>query len=327
MSLAGADLVRLPYDDSLTQAGVTFSCRTLRHPLARTHRLSPRRMRNTVAEIAISLAFQRWLGAQNVPFDLIQAMPFTSPDRRTLLLGGRRVVCPPTLIRASRRIQEIQANPTQLLAVEASIHSDMLNRPGLRGQDLLIFPFLLGQETRTIASLRRADTANELTHIIAIPPPKPWQEISGEPRLERLSIMNECDHPIELTLYGLLKKNLLHALSLEVPARDKVPIPAEFVALHYIHSAHLPSGTIRLLDGKAVHVWIISIRDWFNIWIYGKEIILAGWSTLAAAQRKSSFASDEVQIPTRSRAKGKEIHLPICELRPMRELIERTIQG
>ena len=326
MSLTGADLVRLPYDDSLTQAGVTFSCRTLQHPRARTYHPSPTIMRNYVAEIAITLAFQRWLEAQDVPFDLIQATPFTSPDRRTILLGGRRVKILPTIIRASHRIQDIQANPERILSMEAPIHGEMLMRSHLQGQDLLVFPFLLGQVTRTIASLRRADADEEPTHIIAIPPPSPWREISGKPKLERLSVMNECDHAVELTLFGRLENQRWHALPFKAPARRKVPIPAEFASLHYIHSVHLPSGCIRLLDDKALRVWIILIRDWINLWIYGEEIILAGWSTLAAALRNSNLSSDVEQIPVRSRTKGKEIRCPICQLRPMRELIERTLQ-
>ncbi len=327
MSLTGADFVRLPYDDSLTQAGVTLTCRSLQHPRSRTYRPSPRRIRNHVAEVAATLALQRWLEAQDVPFDLIQATPFTSPDRRTLLLGGRLVKILTTLVSASRHVHTIQSEPSQLLDTEVSIHDEMLVEPRMSGQDLLVFMFLLGQETRTIASLRRSDAAEEPTHIIAIPPPKPWQDIMSKPRFERLSVKNEGDHTLELTFYGRLGDQHSRVYPCTVSANQQVPILAEFTIIYYLHSAHLPIGRIQILDDKAVHSWIIPVRDWMNIWIYGREIILTGWSTLAAVQRESRPSSSVEQKPTRHRIRGKVSSFPVRQLRPMRELIERTLQG
>jgi hypothetical protein len=327
MSLTGADLVRLPYDDSLTQAGVTFTCRSLQYPRSRTHRPSPRSMLNQVAEIAVTLALQRWLEAQDVPFDLIQATPFTFPDRRTLLLGGRRVKILPALVSASRRIQSIQAEPSLLLNAEASVHDELLIEPRLRGQDLLIFMFLLGQETRTIASLRRADATAKPTHIIAIPPPKPWRDIAGQPKLEGLSVQNEGDHTVELTFFGQLENRHSHVLPLKVPANRHITIPAEFTAIYYIYSAHLPVSRIRIVGNRAVHAWIIPVRDWINIWTYGREIILTGWSTLAAFQRETKPSPDGEREPIRPQIRKKGLRFNIRQLRPMRELIERTLQG
>jgi hypothetical protein len=284
-------------------------------------------MRNQVAEIAATLALQRWLESQDVPFALIQASPFTSPDRRTLLLGGRRVNILPTRISAVRRIQDLQAEPSQLLETEASIPNDVLSRTHQRGHDLLVFLFLLSQETRTTASLRRADAVGERTHLIAIPPLKPWRNLTGRAKLERLSVKNEGEHTVELTFYSQLGDQNPHVLPLRVPARRQVPIPVELAAIHYIYAAHLPTGRIRVVDNKAAHTWIIPVRDWINIWIYGKEIILAGWSTLTEVRRKSSPASDVEHIPVRPQIMGKGIRLPLHQLRPMRELIERTLQG
>jgi hypothetical protein len=327
MSLTDDDLVRLPYDDSLTQAGVTFCCRSLQHSHTRTLRPSPRRMRNQVAEIAVTLSFQRWLEAQDVPFDLIQASPFTSPDRRTIVLGGRRVRIFPTLVSATRRIRSIQSKPSLLLDTYSSIERERMVEPNIGGQDLLVFMFFLGQETRTTASLRRADTDGKPTHIITIPPLRPWRDITGKTKLERLSVKNEGDHAVELTFFGRLENQSPHVLSLQVPERRQTPIPAEFTTIYYIHSAHLATGCIRVVDNKAAHTWIIPVRDWTNIWIYGREILLAGWSTLAAIQREPRFSSDTDHHPVRPRIRGKGIRFPIRRLRPMRELIERTLQG
>ena len=86
-----ADILRLPYDDSLTRAGVEYAKKSLHYTYNRMHLPPGPRLRKIVAGVAVELAFRRWLDANDVPYDLHGATAFTEKDRYDLRLGGRRV--------------------------------------------------------------------------------------------------------------------------------------------------------------------------------------------------------------------------------------------
>ena len=88
--LTTSDLLHLPYTPDLTEAGVAYALRSLPNSFERIGSKPYDRIRRVVAEVAVELAFRRYLSQENIPFDVMGATPFTEPDKYNVSLGGHR---------------------------------------------------------------------------------------------------------------------------------------------------------------------------------------------------------------------------------------------
>ncbi|MFO3796597.1 MAG: hypothetical protein ACK8QZ_04840, partial [Anaerolineales bacterium] len=68
LMLSPQDFISLPYTPDLTEAGITYACRSLAYTYNRMGIRLFERLRRIVAGIAVELALRRWLHAQGVPF-------------------------------------------------------------------------------------------------------------------------------------------------------------------------------------------------------------------------------------------------------------------
>src|SRR5512136_2566193 len=106
--LSPASILRLPYDDSLTLAGVEYAKKSLHYTYNRMGLNPAARLRKIVAGVAVELALRRWLEAESIPYDLLGATAFTEKDRYDLRLGGRRCDVKSFLISDGRRSADLR---------------------------------------------------------------------------------------------------------------------------------------------------------------------------------------------------------------------------
>jgi hypothetical protein len=85
--LSTVSILRLPYDRSLTLAGIEYAKKSLHYTYNRIHLSEAARLRKIVAGVTVELAFRRWLDANGVAYDLLGATGFTDKDKYNLCLG------------------------------------------------------------------------------------------------------------------------------------------------------------------------------------------------------------------------------------------------
>jgi hypothetical protein len=326
MSLCTQDLIHLPYDDSLTTAGITYACRSLNYTQYQIQPPSPHSLRRIVASIAAELALRRWLEAECLAYNLIRTMPFTQPDQHTVTRGGRRLEVHSTFIAARHHIRRLRRNPSWLLEAQVDIPIDQFTSEHLAGGDLYVFVFLLGLETHSRADLARAQAAHQPFFLIAVPPSREWRTYKPQSNLGRLDVSNHAVESIHLELGGQLSSRQFQSERLTLAAGQRVTLPLEFASINFLHPEHSPSGAIVVHSHGLGRSWKIDREAWANIWIYGLEILLAGWCTKGMFNRDSSLMPRRARTwlgrrnPTDSRA------MPMTHLKPMVELIKRARQ-
>jgi hypothetical protein len=327
MSIDAHDLIRIPYDGSLTLAGAIYACRTLHHGYNRIGRTSAHRLRRIVSNVAAELALRRWLDSESVPYTLIEATPFTRPNYLTLTLGGRRLDNIATFITSRQLIRRIRRNPSWLLEVEALIPVEQLTSETLSEGDPYSFIFLTGLETRTNADLRRAIAASQPTYLIATPPSRVWRQREGKPSLDLLEMRNSDPRPVELKIVGQQTDHTTQVLHTILYSDTRTKLPTDLVSLTYIYSPRPLVGTISIHSPVLQKTWVVGTHNWFNIWIYGQEVFLAGWCTKSYFRRHSRFLPKGSRIRLGWRLYEDHRSLPISQLHPIRELAERIRQG
>jgi hypothetical protein len=124
------DLVRISYTPDLTDGGITYACRSLPHTYNHKDGSSFVRLRRTAANIAVELAFRRYLTQQNIPFDVKGAEPFTNPDRFDVLLGGHCCKLKSYLISHRTQISALRADLNPVLKAPALVPLDQYSVDG-----------------------------------------------------------------------------------------------------------------------------------------------------------------------------------------------------
>ncbi len=325
MSLSTEDLIHLPYDDSLTLAGATYTCRSLHHPPNLLRRVSPHHLRRTVVSIASELAMRRWLETEGVTYGLIRDRPLTHPERYKISIGGRRLIVRTTFISAQRHLRRLHREHSWLLLLEALIPKDHLESSAVTPGDPYVFIFITGFETRSRNDLQRAVAASRPTYLIAIPPERIWRQPRPPRPLGKLVLKSANPQPVDIELGGQLADLTFHSQHITLPPHQRIEAPTELAALHFIHPTRPPTGALAAHCPALQRTWVIGSNNWDNIWIYGQEVILVGWITKAMVKQQAQLmlAGNRTQLGWRTQRDYR--YLPISRLRSMHELVDRIL--
>jgi len=330
--LSAQDFITLPYTPDLTRGGIQYALRSLPYTYDRMGGARTTRMRRIVGGIAAELAFRRYLGAQEVPFDTQGATPFTEPDRYDVALGGRRVDLKSTFITSRQKISRILHHPAVLLEAAALVPSDQMDTERFRPRDIYLFAFLLGLVASHRAAVQQALQAEQPVYLLHAMPPR-WANPAHWRSLGALALKSEAPQEAHLTIGGQDARRKFRSTEVHLLPGQRVRCPQEFHSLVFIHSRHLPTRRLGIyspaLEETCLIPPLISPQAWDNIWVYGMRIVLAGYLT------KREFRSKAKRLPPGSRTfqyaytRTENFALPVRALRPVAELLQsaRTWQA
>lgn len=319
--LSPASLLRLPYDASLTLAGIEYAKKSLHYTYDRMHLRLDARLRKIVAGVAVELAFQRWLEANAVPYDRLGLTAFTEKDKYDLALGGRRCDLKSFFVTDRDKITRMRRDPSVLLEATALVPDDQFRGESLGENDFYLFGFLAGLETRRAEELEKAAQADQPLYLLYTLNDAPWL---GEPTwrsLGRLALKANTRGPLEVEIGGQDEKRAALVERLWLEPRVRAETQHEFYSLLYVHPTRWPKNAIGVRSPQLQDTRLIGTRDWANIWVYGMEVMLTGWIT------KGDFRKQSQRLPSGSpvwqypRTQTDNRALPIRDLRPIEELV------
>jgi hypothetical protein len=320
MTISPEDLVHLPWDESLTLAGVTYLERTLVRALASAACPSPSDLRGQVASVAADLALRRWLDEANVPYGLIGDEPFTRPEWPRLAVGGRRLVLHTSLVSSRRAIRRLRRSASIALEAPAAIVRSRLEAAELSEGDLVGFALSLALETRTLTDLERATAARQPIHLLAAAPRPLGHVPSAAADLGVVSLSSPAG-PCDVILQGLLPDHGEWSAPARLgpsPAYQSPPLHA----LMALHALHRPPGPILICTASRPDPWRLHPGEWTNLWLYGIEILLLGWSSIREFRARATSASPSIPFPELTRPPRGSLHLLMRDLRPFASLVE-----
>ncbi|NJC98012.1 MAG: hypothetical protein C3F07_17440 [Anaerolineales bacterium] len=318
--LSPSDLIHLPYTRDLTEGGIAYALRSLPYTYNRMGGSQYDRLRRIVAGVAVELAFRRYLAEQNVPFDVKGATPFTDPDRYDVALGGRRCDIKSFLITYREQISEMKRNPAIVLNAPALVPSDQNAAEGHAEKNIYLFAFLSGIIAASQADLQKAIHKKQ-PHYLVHAMPNPWMRPSEWTPLGALALKSESEAGQFVEIGGQDAGREMRSLEVELPPRRRVQITDEFHSLVYIHSKSLPDARIGIHSPARRETHLIGALDWGNIWIYGMDILLAGWLTREEFNRQANSIQEGSRVFQYDRTRTKNLAVPVSELRPIADLL------
>jgi hypothetical protein len=300
--LSPSDFLRLPYTPDLTEGGIAYALLPLPY-----QNPSYDELRRTVSQGIVELAFRRHLSQQNIPFEITAATPFTAPERFDVSLGGRRCDVKSQLISSRGKISELRRDPASLLKTSALISSEPAVGDGFLDHDLLFFSFLLGLTAVSSSDLKKSVAANQPNHLIHLMPHK-WSNPQHWNPLGKLTLKSESSAELQIEISGQDQTHKRLSRLVTLPPKTRVTLDEPFYSVTFLHAKNIPSARVGIHSPTIGEAYVIQSLEWKNIWVYGMEIILAGYLT------RGEF---------RQRARTKN-PLSIADLHPLPELFNRV---
>jgi hypothetical protein len=321
--ISAADILRLPYTLDLTEGGIAYALHSLPYTYNRMGGSPYARLRRIVAGVAVELAFRRYLAEHEIPFDVRGATPFTKPDWYDVALGGRRCDIKSFLITHRDQITEIKRNPQVLLKAPALVPSDQHAGSGHSPHDLYLFAFLPALLAASQTELQRV-IASKQPHYLVHMLPETWNRPSHWSPLGRLVLKSESEQAQIIEIGGQDAGRETRACLVELPPGRRVEIESPFFSVSHIHVKSCPNARIGLYSPVCRETYVVGAQDWGNIWVYGMDVLLAGYITHEELSRRASFIQPGSRVFQYDTTNVKNLALPVSDLRPFSELFERV---
>ena len=318
-----SDFLYLPYTRDLTEGGIAYAVHSLPHTYNRMGGSSYERLRRIVAGVAVELAFRRYLCEREIPFDVMGATPFTDPDHYDVALGGRRCDIKSFLITHREQMAEMKRNPKVVLGAPALVPSDQNAAEGHSDRDIYLFAFLSGLVASSPQDQQKIAQSNQPDHLIHVMPGA-WNRPAEWNPLGALALKSEADETVTVEIGGQDAQRAMRSLTVQLPPRKRIQIEAEFFSLAYIHSKQPLQARLGVYSPQLQETHIIHPPDWGNIWVYGQDLLLAGWMTRGEFNRRASFIREGARVFQYDRTRTKNLAVSVCDLRSLAELFERA---
>jgi len=314
-------LLRLPYDATLTRAGIEYAKKSLHYTYNRMRLGAGARLRKIVAGVAVELAFQRWLDAERVPYDRLGATPFTEPDRYDLHLGGRRCDLKSFLVSDKTQITALRRDPALLYGAEALVPEDQFRSERMDEQDIYLFGFLAGLETRGADALQRALLAEQPVYLLYAFERPEWRGAGAAWRsLGRLILKADGRQPVALEVGGQDQARAALVEPLTLAPRTRTVTRAEYYTLLYLHALQLPAEPVGVRSAALRQTHLVAPKDWVNIWVYGLEVFMAGWLTKAEFRERARRLPAGAAVWQYPKTHTDNRAVSVAHLRPISEL-------
>jgi hypothetical protein len=180
---------------------------------------------------------------------------------------------------------------------------------GFLDHDLLLFSFLLGLTAVSLSDLKKVVEANQPNYLIHILPPK-WRNPQHWNPLGSVTLKSDSSSELTVEISGQDQARGELSRLITLPPKTRVTLDEPFYSITSLHAKSIPSARVGIHSPTIKEAHVIPPLEWKNIWVYGMEIILAGYLTRG-----------ELRQRTRS---AKSLSLPIANLHPLPELFVRV---
>lgn len=317
------DFIHLPFTRDLTEGGIAYALRSLPYTYNRMGGSPYERLRRIVAGIAVELAFRRYLSEREIPFDVMGATPFTEPDRYDVALGGHRCDIKSFLITHREQIVEMKRSPDIVLNAPALVPSDQNAAEGHLNSDIYLFTFLLGLVTTGFDDLQKVIRNNQPYHLVHIMPDSWTRPMEWHP-LGRLVLKSDAEVSQCLEIGGQDAGREMRSFEINLPPGAQVQFDERLFSLAYIHAKQKPAARIHIHGSARKETHTINGTDWGNIWVYGMDILLAGYLTREEFTRRATFLREGTRTFQYDRTRTKNLAVNVCDLKPLSDLLEQV---
>ncbi|HMV28336.1 MAG TPA: hypothetical protein PKE23_03060 [Anaerolineales bacterium] len=317
--LSSSDFLHLPYTPDLTEAGIAYALRSLAYSYERDGRSPYGRLRRLVANVAVELAFRRYLTQEHVSFEVKASTPFTDRERFDVVLNGHRCDLKPFLISHREQILQIRKNPAVLLDAQALVPSDSHAGDGHSYNDIYLFAFMNGLVAASQADLQKAIEKNQPHYLVYVPSMLLRKPIHWKP-LGTLTLRSESAEELIVEVNGQDEAREMKREVISLSPGVNVKLHEVFYSITSLHVRRVPEARIRIHCEALNETLVIAPHDWSNIWVYGMDIFMVGYATYEEMSQRATLLLPNSRTFQYERTHVKNLSLLVSKLKPIQKL-------
>ena len=317
--LSTADILRLPYTADLTEGGIAYALRSLAYSFERAGNSPYDRLRRTVANVAVELAFRRYLSNHNIPFEVKTSAPFTDRERYDVSLGRQRCDIKSYFISHRAQITEMRRDPSILLNAPALVPADQHAGDGHLRNDIYIFSFLAGLIAASQADLKKAIETKQ-PHYLVHAMPDAWRKPTSWNPLGALTLKSDSAEELLVEINGQDEAREMKRRVISLPPKTKVTVDESFYAIASVHIRRITDARVGIKCESIKEAHVIQPAEWGNIWIYGMEIFLVGYLSYEDFGQRAVALAPNSKVFQYEHTRVKNLSLPVSNLKPMQKL-------
>jgi hypothetical protein len=150
--------------------------------------------------------------------------------------------------------------------------------------------------------------------------PDAWNRPSKWAPFGPLVLKSDSEETQTVEIGGQAAGRELQSRTLQLPPRMRIEIESELFSLSYVHVKTSPVARIGIHAPARQATHLIGAPDWGNIWVYGTDLLLAGYMSREEFGWRAEFVSAGAQVFQYSQTQVKNLAVPISELKPFSEL-------
>lgn len=317
--LSSSDFLHLPYTPDLTEAGIAYALRSLAYSYERDGRSPYGRLRRLVANVAVELAFRRYLTQEHVSFEVKASTPFTDRERFDVVLNGHRCDLKPFLISHREQILQIRKNPAVLLDAQALVPSDSHAGDGHSYNDIYLFAFMNGLVAASQADLQKAIEKNQPHYLVYVPSMLLRKPMHWKP-LGTLTLRSESAEELIVEVNGQDEAREMRREVISLSPGVNVKLHEVFYSITSLHVRRVPEARIRIHCEALNETLVIAPHDWSNIWVYGMDIFMVGYATYEEMSQRATLLLPNSRTFQYERTHVKNLSLLVSKLKPIQKL-------
>ena len=317
--LSSSDFLHLPYTPDLTEAGIAYALRSLAYSYERDGRSPYGRLRRLVANVAVELAFRRYLTQEHVSFEVKASTPFTDRERFDVVLNGHRCDLKPFLISHREQILQIRKNPAVLLDAQALVPSDSHAGDGHSYNDIYLFAFMNGLVAASQADLQKAIEKNQPHYLVYVPSMLLRKPIHWKP-LGTLTLRSESAEELIVEVNGQDEAREMKREVVSLAPGVNVKLHEVFYSITSLHVRRVPEARIRIHCESLNETLVIAPHDWSNILVYGMDIFMVGYATYEEMSQRATLLLPNSRTFQYERTHVKNLSLLVSKLKPIQKL-------
>ena len=317
--ISPSNILHVPCTPDLIEGGIAYALRSLTYAFDRAGSSPYDRLRRVVANVAVELAFRRYLSHQNISFEVKNALPFTDHERYDVSLGGRRCDLKSFLISHREQIAEMQKNPAVLLGAPALVPSDQHAADGHTDHDLYLFAFISGLIAASQADLKKAMEMKQSYYLVHAMPQEWCKPLNWNP-LGPLALKSESDEELLVEVNGQDEARGFLTRTFSLPPKTKVVVEDSFYSLSSVHVRRLPNARVGIRSTVRNETYVIGPLTWANLWVYAMDIYFMGYASRGEFNQRARTMPSGVRVFQYSTTRTKNLAMTMSELNPLEEL-------
>ncbi len=321
--ISPSNILHVPCTPDLIEGGITYALRSLTYAFDRAGSSTYDRLRRVVANVAVELAFRRYLSQQNISFEVKNALPFTDHERYDVSLGGRRCDLKSFLISNREQIAEMQKNSAVLLGAPALVPSDQHAADGHTDHDLYLFAFISGLIAASQADLKKVIEIKQ-PHYLVHAMPQEWRKPLNWNPLGPLALKSESDEELLVEVSGQDKVRGFLTRTFSLPPKTRVIVEDPFYSISSLHVRRLPNARVGIRSMVRNETYVIAPLEWANLWVYAMDIYFTGYTLRGEFSQRARTIPSGARVFQYSVTRTKNLAMTISDLRPLEELFDNV---